>query len=265
MKNLMFRVAVAVVGIPIILFTVMDGGWPFFLLTSIIIVIALWEFYGLTEKKLVYPNKWGGLLAAWVISSLIFFDGVSRLSAGTFLVIFGFLMITEIWFNRPNPILNLAVTLLGIVYVGIFFSSVLLLRIDYGWPVVLYLLAVVWICDTFSYFFGTAFGRHKLFPRISPNKSYEGAVAGLLGALGVAYVAHRTFFDSYTILDTVVLACIGGGLGQLGDLLESLMKRDAGVKDSSHLLPGHGGLLDRFDSLLITFPLSYAYLLFIQT
>jgi phosphatidate cytidylyltransferase len=256
----MIRIAVAIVGIPVVLWAVINGEWLFFILISAVILLSLWEFYTLCEMKLVFPNKWAGLIAAWIVSFLIFTGSITATIFSVFLAIFVFIMVLEIWRNRPNSILNIAVTLAGIIYIGMFFSSTLLFRAIYGWKLLLYLLLVVWVCDTFSYFFGTIFGRHKLFPRVSPNKSYEGALAGLMGAMLVAYLSHRTFLHSYAFQDIYVLAFIGGGLGQVGDLLESLLKRDASVKDSSHILPGHGGILDRFDSLLITFPLAYVYM-----
>ena len=107
---------------------------------------------------------------------------------------------------------------------------------------------------------GTAFGKHKLFPRVSPNKSWEGAIAGFVFAIITMIAAKATVIDLLTLYDAVIIGIIVGIIGQMGDLVESLVKRDAGVKDSSAIIPGHGGIFDRFDSLLLTAPVVYLYL-----
>jgi len=121
---------------------------------------------------------------------------------------------------------------------------------------------LVWSCDTAAYAVGRAFGRTKLMPSVSPGKSLEGAIAGLLASIGGALLARLWFAHYLTALDAVVLGALVGVFGQLGDLVESLLKRDAELKDTSTLIPGHGGVLDRFDSLLFAAPIVYYYLLF---
>lgn len=118
----------------------------------------------------------------------------------------------------------------------------------------------IWICDSAAFFLGTAFGKHKLFPRVSPNKSWEGAIAGFIFAIITMITAKALLLNELTLIDSLIVGIIVGSIGQLGDLVESLFKRDAGVKDSSALIPGHGGILDRFDSLLLTAPAVYIYL-----
>jgi phosphatidate cytidylyltransferase len=132
-----------------------------------------------------------------------------------------------------------------------------------GGYTVISVFAIIWICDSAAYHFGSAFGRHKLFPRVSPNKSWEGAVMGFVFAVGSAIIARQLVLPYLSMADAVVIGLIVGVAGQLGDLAESLLKRDAGVKDSSNLIPGHGGVFDRFDSLLFVSPLVYLYLEFI--
>ena len=125
-------------------------------------------------------------------------------------------------------------------------------------------MASIWICDSAACFLGTAFGKHKLFPRVSPNKSWEGAVAGFIFAIVAMIAAKAVVLDELNLTDAVVIGFIIGTIGQIGDLVESLIKRDAGVKDSSQLIPGHGGIFDRFDSLLFTSPAVYIYLYFLS-
>ncbi len=128
---------------------------------------------------------------------------------------------------------------------------------------VISLFAIIWICDTAAFHVGSALGRHKLFPRVSPNKSWEGAVAGFVAALLAAAAAKYLVLEFLTLGSAVLIGAIVGIFGQIGDLVESLLKRDAGVKDSSTLIPGHGGVFDRFDSLLLVSPLVYLYVDFI--
>ena len=121
----------------------------------------------------------------------------------------------------------------------------------------------IWVCDSAAYFAGTAFGRHKLFERVSPRKTWEGAIAGFIGAVAV-FVSGRVLLLPYmSLTDAVICGVIVGLLGQIGDMVESLLKRDAGVKDSSGFIPGHGGVLDRFDSLIVVSPLIFFYLDFV--
>jgi phosphatidate cytidylyltransferase len=133
----------------------------------------------------------------------------------------------------------------------------------WGGLTIIAIFASIWICDSAAYFAGRAIGRHKLFERVSPKKTWEGAIAGFVGAV-LAFVAAKALVLPYlSFSSAIICGAIIGSFGQLGDLVESLMKRDAGVKDSSALIPGHGGIFDRFDSLLFVSPLLYFYLDFI--
>ena len=202
------------------------------------------------------------------------------------------ILLVELFRGKPNALANAGVTVLGPAYVSLFSGSLLGIRELFGvehFPVfrvfgvsaaapppdvlgtldswgaatVVTIFAAIWVCDSAAYFAGRAFGKHKLFERVSPKKTVEGAVAGFIGAIA-AFVIARAFFLSYLSPgEAVICGLIVGVLGQAGDLVESLFKRDAGVKDSSHLIPGHGGVLDRFDSLVFVSPILYLYLDFI--
>jgi phosphatidate cytidylyltransferase len=130
-----------------------------------------------------------------------------------------------------------------------------------GGYLIISILATIWICDSAAFFGGTALGKHKLFPRVSPKKSWEGAIFGFVFAILAMILAKNIVLDFITLKDAIVIGFIIGTLGQIGDLTESLLKRDAGVKDSSNLIPGHGGIFDRFDSLLFSSPIIYLYLI----
>jgi phosphatidate cytidylyltransferase len=202
------------------------------------------------------------------------------------------ILCVELFRNKPGALANAAATLLGVFYVTFSLGSFVGIRelfVPADFPVyahfpvtgpgipegitdqvyrwggftVLSILGAIWVCDSSAYFAGRAFGRHKLFPRVSPNKTWEGAIAGFAGAV-LTFVLFRQFSLPYlTLWQATVCGAIVGVFGQLGDLAESLLKRDAGVKDSSTLIPGHGGVLDRFDSLLFAAPLLFFYLDFI--
>jgi len=208
------------------------------------------------------------------------------------LIFIPLVFLIELFRGKPGALANIAVTLAGTGYVSLFFGSLIGLRelfipgdfpvsayfpvigpdvptvvIDtvYRWGglTVLAVFVAIWVCDSAAYFTGQAWGRHKLFPRVSPNKSWEGAVAGFIAAVLAFLVAQAWFLPYLTLGSALVCGFIVGVFGQIGDLAESLLKRDAGVKDSSSLIPGHGGVLDRFDSLLFVSPLLFVYLDFI--
>ncbi|MFB3056342.1 MAG: phosphatidate cytidylyltransferase, partial [Ignavibacteriaceae bacterium] len=126
------------------------------------------------------------------------------------------------------------------------------------------IFASIWICDSAAFFGGTSLGKHKLFPRVSPNKSWEGAIFGLLFAVIAMVISKVIIIDFLSWLDVIIIGIIVGIIGQIGDLIESLFKRDAGVKDSSALIPGHGGIFDRFDSLLYSAPAVFLYIKYLS-
>lgn len=155
---------------------------------------------------------------------------------------------------------NAAVTLFGVLYLGITLSFLVTTRLlPHGEWLVFFLLLVTWIGDTGAYYAGTIWGRHQLAPRISPKKSVEGLAGGLIAATMAAYLARWWFLPTLSVVDCAVLAVLLTAVGLWGDLAESAMKRSVGAKDSGGVLPGHGGMLDRLDSLLFTAPTFYYY------
>jgi phosphatidate cytidylyltransferase len=198
------------------------------------------------------------------------------------------LSIIELFRNNGSAIINLGATFFGIIYVSFFFGTLIGLRelfVPFDFPIeryfgvssisdpfvidkiyrwggytVISLLVMIWICDSAAYYIGSAIGKHKLFPRVSPNKSWEGAIAGFLFAIITSIVAKFLLLDYLPLGSAIIVGAIVGTLGQIGDLFESLLKRDAGVKDSSSIIPGHGGVLDRFDSLIFVSPFVYLYI-----
>lgn len=269
-KKLGLRVLVAVFGIPIIVFLVLTGGWAFVLLVLIINLLAQFEFYKLTELKQMLPLKILGLIGTILITISFYQFGIEKL----WLIIFALFYVTlliELFRNKGSATLNISGTTWGFFYPTVFFSFHILIRelpkslnLEYaaGGRWVLFMLVTIWICDTAAYFVGSAIGKNKLYQRISPNKTVEGAVAGFVFALLTAYLFHLLYIKDLSLMQCLVIGGIVGVMSQIGDLVESVFKRDAGVKDTSGILPGHGGFLDRFDAPLFVAPLVYFYLKF---
>jgi phosphatidate cytidylyltransferase len=166
--------------------------------------------------------------------------------------------------ERTRFIAHSSLSLFGLFFIGFSTSSLVLIRqLPAGANLSILVFLLIWVCDTFAYAIGRVAGRHRLWPQVSPKKTIEGSLAGLIGALAAAYAARRIFLPELSGLDCLLLGSIAGILGQAGDLVESALKRDVGAKDSSHLLPGHGGFLDRFDSFYFTAPSIYYYAKFV--
>jgi phosphatidate cytidylyltransferase len=150
------------------------------------------------------------------------------------------------------------------MYVPYLLGYLVLLRsLPHGTKWILLIMFIVMCGDSAAYFIGCRFGKRKLYPEVSPNKSIEGAIGGLVGSLLGALLANQLFFAEITIADALFAALLIGSLGQVGDLFESLLKRSCGVKDSGTIVPGHGGILDRLDSILFAAPAAYYYALFV--
>ncbi|HJQ40173.1 MAG TPA: phosphatidate cytidylyltransferase [Thermoanaerobaculia bacterium] len=161
----------------------------------------------------------------------------------------------------PDSLPSSAIAVLATTYVGMLGGSLIRLRNDFpvGWKLVFFLLLVVWLGDSGAYYVGKNFGKHKLSPRISPKKTIEGLAGGIATSIVTALVIHFTFFKEFPLHHAIIASVILSFAGVIGDLAESMWKRSAEVKDSGTLIPGHGGFLDRFDSIFFTAPILYCY------
>jgi len=186
---------------------------------------------------------------------------------------FVFALLCRLFSGRDTngALVDVALTFTGVVYVAWLAAYLVLLKdwimggID-GRDLIFLLLLVTWSTDSGAYYVGSAFGKHKLYPKISPKKSVEGALGGLVFAVGMAVACKYWFYHELPLYDAVAIGVILGIVGQVGDLAESMIKRSARVKDSGGLIPGHGGMLDRMDSILLNAPALYYYtLVFINT
>lgn len=271
-KNLGQRVAVGVIFIPLILAASWLGKIWFLSLLEIIIVVGLFEFFALAQRKNLRPQRVLGVLGGAALAPLIYFGMASHL--WLFFTGLAMALIVAELFSQPvpsgSPLLNVAATLFGVVYVAGLLSFLLLIREmprasggEYfqagAW--VMMIFVTIWMCDTAAYFCGLYLGKRKLFERVSPKKTIEGALGGFVFAIIVALACQQTFANGLRLQDALAIGILIGIFGQISDLAESLFKRDAGVKDSSTLIPGHGGMLDRFDSEMLVAPLVYFYLL----
>lgn len=250
------RVLSALVFVPVVLFLAYSGGIYTALLTALLSLLALREFLGLAPKLGVqsWPGVTFGAAAVWLV--LIFRGGSELLAPGVvvwFLVAAGRL---AVGYPRQRP-QDAAYNFVAVVYTVMLFAHLYLLRLlPHGLAWTLGVFFVVWATDTCAFLVGMVFGRHSLAPEVSPKKSVEGAIGGLVGSAAVGLLGwhyiHGLSWESY-----LALALAAGVSAQVGDLAESALKRSAGVKDSGHLIPGHGGILDRFDSFLFALPLVY--------
>lgn len=274
MTALSRRIATGALFIPCLVVITYHGGLPFLTLVDLITFTALLEFYQLVQAKGFKPHRilglFFGLLAGW-----LFFHNFATWFLTLFLAALLILSMVREGFRRgtTSAIGNISTTVFGVVYVGILMGHLVGLRqlpLILGQPYPLgasYALLpffVTWWGDTGAYFVGARFGRHKLVPRISPNKSVEGAIAGFLTSIGICFWARAWFAPYLNPGDCIILGGLAGIVGPAGDLVESLLKREVNVKDSSNTIPGHGGALDRFDSLLFNIPLAYYYLVFVK-
>jgi phosphatidate cytidylyltransferase len=229
--------------------------------------LSLREYFHLT-KKMDLPGQplvgYAGfliLLIGWLWRNI----PLEGFLAGILILCFGAAL------ARQGPmrerVTEMMVNVFGILYIGLCLYPALPLRYDFGEKLglqwILILLSVIWVGDSAAFFIGKAFGRTQFSPEISPRKTNEGAIAGLAAGAAAAAALQHFFFNELPLRQVVFGALILGMAGQLGDLAESLLKRAAGSKDSSGLIPGHGGILDRIDSLLFAIPVLYVYLLWL--
>jgi len=267
LSNLTSRVIIAAIGIPLLIAVCIIGKIPFLIFVLAVGLVSYFEFSRMMRQKHFYTN----ILIGYISVALIIINEYKFIIDYHLLVLFVMILISlfELFRNKESAAANIGSTLFGIFYIGLFSASIIDLREYYsdsaftysqGGYLIISILVSIWICDSAAYFVGTAYGKHKLFPRVSPNKSWEGAIAGFVFAIAGIIAARELFLDFMSLNDVIAIGFIVGLFGQIGDLIESLIKRDARVKDSSSIIPGHGGFFDRFDSLLFTAPIVYLYL-----
>ena len=279
MKNLITRSITGVIFVTAIVVCFMRPE-AMILLFALVTGLTVWEYTGIVNGiENVCVNRFLATVAA-----VYFFLGMAGFCAGIvpsavfipYLLTVVYMFIAELYTKAPNPINNWAYTMLSQMYIALPFAMVNVLAfrgvgngVVYNYLAPLSIFVFLWTNDTGAYLSGSLFGKHKLFPRVSPGKSWEGSIGGgllvLLVAALVGMYQNSDMHETATELILTVPQWMGLGLvvvffGTWGDLVESLFKRTIGIKDSGNILPGHGGMLDRFDSSLMSFPAAVIYL-----
>ncbi|MBX3204891.1 MAG: phosphatidate cytidylyltransferase [Labilithrix sp.] len=264
-SNLAVRIATAVVCAPLILLLLYKGApWGFYLLVLPVTLIAAWELFSMTHPGDRASQLAGVGLAATTSAATYFADGDARVFA-TLLVgvpLAGPLVTLVRLGDMKTAALRACAMGFGPLFVGVPVTLLAVMRRDLGDAgagYVVLALMFAWFGDTGGYFAGRFLGRRKLYEAVSPKKTVEGAIGGLAGSVLGAVLAHVWFLPSLPLAHGIPLAVVAGALGQAGDLGESLLKRSFGVKDSGAIVPGHGGILDRVDALMLTSAVTYLY------
>ena len=263
------RVLVNLLGIPSLLAIILAGD-TFNNLPIFSVFIAVVLFLGAREITTLSMGRGGHP----VIPLLLLFLAILQINRHPavswnipiYLLIVGITMmamIIEIFRRQEKPLLNISILVFSFVWLGLMLGSLSNLRNlpGIGLKVTFALFLSVWICDTSAFFFGNKFGERKILPDVSPNKTWVGTIAGFISSIIFMFILYQYDFFSGMVstTDVIFIGIITGGFGQLGDWTESLLKREAGLKDTSNLLRGHGGILDRFDSLTFAAPLTFIY------
>jgi len=255
------RILSGVLAIPLVLgITLYGSGWLFFALIAGVVLAGIHEFFSMTGKMGIegFPVVAGCLSILLLLC--FYFEGQYLFDWGAVCLI----TLCSVWMlkeqNIKTALDQISYSFLGILYVaGLSGYFLLIHNLPDGGHWVLFLFLVIWVGDSAAFYGGRTFGRHLLAPAISPKKTIEGALFGLAGNLVGGLIARFWFLQEISLLHCLLAALICGTIGQLGDFAESILKRNAGVKDSSKLFPGHGGFLDRIDSLLFAGPVFYMY------
>jgi phosphatidate cytidylyltransferase len=283
----MTRILSAIILIPGSILVVIFSTPPIYLISiGFIGTLCLYEYFSLIRAMDIKARSWFGYGAFWILlivysldklslppilDPVVFYlDKLIPVPILALIVVAAF--ITAVWRRRITPrdrVSGVMAELSGIFYIGLFLYPALPIRYEFGhsaglqWT--LLLLLVTWGGDTFALIAGRKIGKRPFAPKLSPKKTKEGALSGFLAGIGIAAVIQHFLFTDLPLEHAIAASILLGIFGQLGDLAESMIKRAAGVKDSSRLVPGHGGVLDRMDSLLFSFPVLYGYLLLIYS
>ena len=261
----------------IVMVATLIGATLFSKLTFVLLLLAItlggeWEFYRLAKKAGASPQRFVGLLAGTMMivaaaAALHEILAITAVAMVAFMILIPMPLIFELYRKSATPMANVGITYAGVIYVALPMALLTFFPMMLGngewkpWSVILYIF-IIWANDVFAYLFGITLGKHRLFERISPKKSWEGFFGGLLGAMAMGFVAAKVLDANVAMW--IGLALIAAITGVFGDLVESLLKRSVDVKDSGSFIPGHGGWLDRFDALIFSVPFAFIYLVIVE-
>jgi phosphatidate cytidylyltransferase len=272
LNNLITRTITGIFFVVLIVAAVVISRYTFSSLFFVITTLGLWEFYSLVEKVNISPNKVLGTLAGafLFITNALIAHGLAKVEILLFSFLFLFLVfLFELYRKIEHPFTNVAFTFFGLMYVAVPFSLLNYLPDPtftfgaYNYTYALGFFFLIWVNESGAYLVGTAIGRHRLFERVSPKKSWEGTIGGGVLCLITAFVISR-FYTDLSLINWLIIAVIVVVFSTYGDLFESLFKRSIKAKDSGTILPGHGGILDRFDGVIMATPFVLVYLFWIS-
>ena len=288
MKNFIVRAITGILFVAVMVTGICFRGDAMILLFALITGLTLWEYTGLVNQHVKETNVNRFISTAAGVYLFLAFAGyctdlVPSAAFIPYLLTVVYLFISELYLQQKDPVQDWAYTMLGQMYIALPFSTINVLafqadptsgQVAYNWLLPMSVFIFLWTNDTGAYCVGSLFGKHRLFPRISPKKSWEGSIGGAVLVLIVAaLISHFTANDGselstvncqLSIVQWLGLALIVVVFGTWGDLVESLFKRTLGIKDSGNILPGHGGMLDRFDSSLLAIPAAVIYIYTLQ-
>ena len=271
------RTLINVIGLPIIVSTILIGDLLFILFAGLIILLGTKEYIDLLKKhSIIASSTLLYLFQIFLIVLSVYYSftiGLSEninalpidyngftidiilVSFSMPIVLLFFLMIQEIFKKSSKSLSNISCTIFGFIWIGVFINSLVFTRYMAGPILMLVIFLSLWACDTFAFFFGKKFGKTKIMPDVSPNKTVLGSVCGLFGSILILLILSYFKIIELNLFESFILGLITGGFSQFGDFFESKLKREINIKDTSNILSGHGGVLDRFDSLMIISPL----------
>ena len=265
----MKRLLTAAVALPFLIASIVFPSlwWVFLALAVVAMVLALWEFYLLAKRLQLKPDPAAGYIAgAALVTIQLQNDLVTNVLLVQFVIIaltIGTLISATFRGNFEKMIPSVGATILGVLYIPLLGSHLIAMRVGFDPTLSRHLLSFFFLvlmgADAGAYYIGRAFGKHKLAPSISPGKTWEGVVGGVAAALAMAALSHFWFFRELPLKFILPLAVVMTIVGIFGDLAESALKRGSGAKDAANILPGHGGMLDRLDSLLFNAPVLYYF------
>lgn len=252
MKDLGKRVSSGIIGLLLLIFVVNRGGFLLSLSLLILSLIGIGEFFKAVRNLKIYPYDYIGYLGCIIIFIADLVPSIERDLVITLTLI---IMLLTLLLGREKSTGDIGITLFGIIYIPFMLFHVSYLEgTKYIWLIFL----IAFGTDTFAYFAGNLFGKHKLSPKISPNKTIEGSIGGIIGSL-IITILYALYVGIAPLWKLVLMSILTSIISQLGDLVASKIKRMTGIKDFGKLMPGHGGVLDRFDSIILTAPVIYYF------
>lgn len=278
MEGLLKRAFTALVFVLVMLGGLYGGRYSFALLFAVITALCLWEYLSMVLDENTRRDYWRKLLGVgmglvpFILATIVQLNMIDNpedfilLAAILFSPFIFTAFIYELYMASTHPFMNIAYIFLGMIYIGVPFALLDLIAFNgehFYANTVFGLLLMTWANDTGAYLVGSRIGKHRLFERISPKKTWEGTIGGIVITILLAFTLHF-IFDELRMIDWLVIGAIVAIFGTLGDLVESMLKRSVQIKDSGTLLPGHGGILDRFDGFIFILPFVAAYLLWIR-